>query len=49
MVIIIDNSDYILPIYFMTYLIHVIQIQLANPIELLRGSQSGEKEPKQNG
>ena len=35
-----------LPIYFMTYLIHVIQIQLANPIELLRGSQSGEKEPK---
>ena len=35
-----------LPIYLASYLIHVIQIQLSNPIELLRGSQSGEKEPK---
>lgn len=35
-----------LPIYFISYLIHVVQIQLSNPIELLRGAQSGEKEPK---
>ncbi len=35
-----------LPIYLISYLIHVIQIQLSNPVELLRGAQSGEKEPK---
>ena len=35
-----------LPIYLVSYLIYVIQIQLSNPIELLRGSQSGEREPK---
>lgn len=33
-------------IYFVSYLIHVIQIHLSNPIELIQGSQSGEKEPK---
>ena len=35
-----------LPIDFLSYLIHVIQIHLSNPVELLQGSQSGEKEPK---
>lgn len=35
-----------LPIYFLSYLTHVISIQLSNPIELLRAGQSGEKEPK---
>lgn len=33
-------------IYFLSYLIHAIQIQLSNPIELLKGTQSGEREPK---
>lgn len=33
-------------IYFISYLFNVLQIQLANPIELLRSSQSGEKEPR---
>ena len=35
-----------IPIYLIAYLFNVIQIKLSNPIELLRGSQSGEKEPK---
>lgn len=35
-----------IPIYIIAYLFNVIQIKLANPIELLRGSQTGEKEPK---
>ncbi len=34
------------PIFMVSYLFNVIQIKLANPIELLRGGQSGEKEPK---
>lgn len=33
-------------IFFAAYLFNVIQIKLANPIELLRGGNSGEKEPK---
>lgn len=33
-------------IYFISYLFNVLQIQLANPMELLRSSQSGEKEPR---
>lgn len=33
-------------IFFITYLFNIIQIKLANPIELLRGGQNGEKEPK---
>lgn len=36
----------ILPIDVLSYLIHVIQIHLSNPIELIQGAQSGEKEPK---
>lgn len=35
-----------IPIYFVSYLFNVIQIQLSNPIELLRSGQTGEKEPK---
>ncbi|WP_418553022.1 ABC transporter permease [Longibaculum muris] len=34
------------PIFMISYLFNVIQIKLANPIELLRGAQTGEKEPK---
>lgn len=34
------------PIFMVSYLFNVIQIKLANPIELLRGGQTGEKEPK---
>lgn len=33
-------------IFFIAYLFNVIQIKLANPIELLRGGEHGEKEPK---
>ena len=33
-------------IFFVAYLFNVIQIKLANPIELLRGGEHGEKEPK---
>jgi len=33
-------------IFFLAYLFHVIQIKMANPIELLKGGQVGEKEPK---
>ncbi|WP_049945489.1 ABC transporter permease, partial [Candidatus Stoquefichus massiliensis] len=33
-------------IFFAAYLFNVIQIKLANPIELLRGGDHGEKEPK---
>lgn len=35
-----------IPIYFLTYVLNMIHIKLSNPIELLRGAQSGEKEPK---
>ena len=34
------------PIYFASYLLNALQIHLANPIELLKGGQVGEKEPK---
>lgn len=33
-------------IFFTAYLFNVIQIKLANPIELLRGGEHGEREPK---
>lgn len=33
-------------IFLVAYLFNIIQIKLANPIELLRGGHSGEKEPK---
>ncbi len=33
-------------IFFAAYLFNVIQIKLANPIELLRGGEHGEREPK---
>lgn len=33
-------------IFFLTYLSTLRQIQVSSPIELLRGSQAGEKEPK---
>lgn len=33
-------------IFMVSYLFHVIQIKITNPIELLRGSDVGEKEPK---
>lgn len=33
-------------IFFVAYLFNVIQIKLVNPIELLRGGEHGEKEPK---
>ncbi len=35
-----------IPLFLVTYVFNVIQIHLANPIELLRSAQSGEKEPK---
>lgn len=35
-----------IPIFFVSYLFNAIQIKMSNPIELLRGSQTGEKEPK---
>ena len=35
-----------IPIFMASYLFNVIQIRLANPIELLRGGETGEKEPK---
>lgn len=33
-------------IYLLTYIYDLLQIKLANPIELLQGGQTGEKEPK---
>lgn len=33
-------------IYFSTFLFNLLQVRLANPIELLHGSSVGEKEPK---
>ena len=39
----------ILSIDFLSYLIHVIQIHLSNPIELIQGAQSGEKEDAVDG
>jgi len=35
-----------IPIFFASYLFNIIQIKIANPVELLRGSQAGEREPK---
>lgn len=35
-----------IPIFMASYLFNVIQIKLANPIALLRGGETGEKEPK---
>lgn len=35
-----------LGIFLLTLIYNLLQIRLANPIELLRGSRSGEKEPK---
>lgn len=35
-----------IPIFFLSYVFNVVQIQISNPIELLRGSETGEKEPK---
>jgi len=46
----IDSIIFTIEIYFtifiISYLFNVIQIRLANPITLLRGSETGEKEPK---
>ena len=33
-------------IFFMAYLFNVVQIKVTNPIELLKGGQTGEKEPR---
>lgn len=33
-------------IFLLTYLYNILQIQLVNPVELLHGSNQGEKEPK---
>ena len=33
-------------IFFMTFIYNMMQVRLANPIELLHGSNAGEKEPK---
>lgn len=35
-----------LPIFTLSYVFNVLQIQLSKPIELLRGGEIGEKEPK---
>lgn len=35
-----------LPIFILSYVFNVLQIQLSKPIELLRSGQAGEKEPK---
>ncbi len=35
-----------LPIFLLSYLFNVLQIKLSKPIELLRGSHVGEREPK---
>lgn len=35
-----------IPIFFVSYLFNIIQIHMSNPIGLLKGGQSGEKEPK---
>lgn len=35
-----------LPIFSLSYVFNVLQIQLSKPIELLRGGEIGEKEPK---
>lgn len=37
---------FFVPIFVVSYLFNVIQIKMANPIELLRGGQTGEKEPR---
>ena len=33
-------------IFMLTFIYNLLQVQLANPMELLRGSSQGEKEPK---
>lgn len=35
-----------IPIYIAAYLFNVVQVKVANPIELLRGGEVGEKQPK---
>lgn len=36
-------------LYMMTLFYNLMQMKLANPVELLRGSSVGEKEPKRSG
>lgn len=43
---IIFTIEIYLTIFMIAYLFNIIQIKLTNPIELLRGSETGEKEPK---
>lgn len=43
---IIFTTEIYFVIFILSYLFNVIQIRLTNPIELLKGSETGEKEPK---
>lgn len=40
------TGGYFLAIYFVTFLYNLCKIHLSNPVELLHGTEAGEKEPK---
>ena len=40
------TGGYFLAIYFVTFLYNLCTIHLSNPVELLHGTEAGEKEPK---
>ena len=40
------TGSYFLAIYFVTFLYNLCKIHLSNPVELLHGTEAGEKEPK---